>query len=253
MAAANDPTVRFGVGAAGARPLPSTRLSTFGPRYEPAGGGGGSLVSARKLSRIARPCDAHRRTHTTADDGCTSLFSCARVLSAAGSGFLARGRSPVRAAARPSLAGPGVRNQSWLPAIAPPPPPSTSPWHLWPPDFFSAASCPATEHWIRARRGSPNHCVAHGLAVAVSDSILSLVQLLTFTAQQGLRRRTTRWRAWPQHARRESLPPLPGSEPGLRDVSPREGEGQQRERVVAPVITYLVSKVHWPTMQRQHQ
>ena len=79
----------------------------------------------------------------------------------------------MRAASRPSLAGPGVRNQSWLPAIAPPPPPSTYPRHLWLPDFISGASCPATEQWIRARRGSSNRCVAHGLAVAVSDSILS--------------------------------------------------------------------------------
>ena len=77
--AVNDPTVRFGVDTAGARPLPSTRLSTFGPRYEPGGGGGGSLVSARKWNRIARSCDAHRCTHTMADECRAILFSCVRV------------------------------------------------------------------------------------------------------------------------------------------------------------------------------
>jgi hypothetical protein len=46
----NDPVVRFGAPTGSARPLPSTRLAGFGPRYEPGGGGGGSLVNARKLA-----------------------------------------------------------------------------------------------------------------------------------------------------------------------------------------------------------
>ena len=51
-------------------------------------------------------------------------FAWHRVCAATGSGNLARGMSPVRAASRPSLTGPGVRGQSWLPEIAAPPPPS---------------------------------------------------------------------------------------------------------------------------------
>ena len=47
----NDPVVRFGAPAGAARAPPSGRLAFFGPRYEPGGGGGGSLVSERTSGR----------------------------------------------------------------------------------------------------------------------------------------------------------------------------------------------------------
>ena len=69
--AVNDPTVRFGAPAGAARSLPNTRLASFGPRYEPGGGGGGSLVSARELAFCTHLFHMRTQSHV-----CATVPSC---------------------------------------------------------------------------------------------------------------------------------------------------------------------------------